>query len=82
MARDIKGNKQSFHRYVRDKRKTRENEGRLWKEMGDLVTQDKEKAEVFYNFFASVFTSKCSSHTAPKLQKAKAGTGRKKNHPL
>ena len=37
--------------------------GPLWKEMGDLLTQDMEKAEVLNNFFASVFTGKCSSHT-------------------
>jgi len=35
----------------------------LWKETGDLVTQDMEQAEVLNNFFASVFTIRCSSHT-------------------
>ncbi|KAM9593774.1 uncharacterized protein ACIBXB_004867 [Morphnus guianensis] len=68
LARDVKGNKKSFYRYTGDKRKIRENVGPLWMEMGDLVTRDMEKAEVlndlFFFFFASVFTSKCSSHTA------------------
>ncbi|PKU32364.1 rna-directed dna polymerase from mobile element jockey-like [Limosa lapponica baueri] len=32
--------------------------------MGDLVTQDMEKDEVPNNIFVSVFTGKCSSHTA------------------
>ncbi|GAB0176056.1 hypothetical protein GRJ2_000070800 [Grus japonensis] len=64
LARDVKGNKKSFYRYVSDKRKTRKNVGPLQKETGDLVTQDMEKAEVLNKFFASVFTSKCSSHTA------------------
>ncbi|KAM9582173.1 uncharacterized protein ACIB01_001592 isoform 1-T2 [Guaruba guarouba] len=36
--------------------------GPLWKDMGDLVTRNIEKAEVFSYFFASVFTSKYSSH--------------------
>ncbi|GAB0175629.1 hypothetical protein GRJ2_000028100 [Grus japonensis] len=45
LARDIKGNKKSFYRYISDKRKTRENVGPLMKEMGDLVTWDMEKAE-------------------------------------
>ncbi|GAB0207037.1 mitochondrial enolase superfamily member 1 [Grus japonensis] len=62
LARDVKGNKKSFYRYVSDKRKTRENVGPLRNIIGDLVTQDMEKAEVLDDFFASVFTSKGSSH--------------------
>jgi len=38
--------------------------GLLQKEVGDLVTQDVEKAEVLNDFFASVFNSKCSSRIA------------------
>lgn len=34
------------------------------KEMGDLVTQDMEKAGVLSNFFTSVFTDKSSTHMA------------------
>ncbi|GAB0210181.1 mitochondrial enolase superfamily member 1 [Grus japonensis] len=63
LARDVKDNKKSFYRYVSEKRRTRENVGPLWNEMGDLVTQDMEKAEVLNDFFASVFTGKCLSHT-------------------
>ncbi|GAB0209645.1 mitochondrial enolase superfamily member 1 [Grus japonensis] len=64
LARDVKDNKKSFYSYVSDKRRTRENVGILQNYMGDLVTQDMEKAEVLNDFFASVFTSKRSSHTA------------------
>ncbi|KFV00164.1 hypothetical protein N340_13736, partial [Tauraco erythrolophus] len=60
LARDIKGNKKSFYRYISDKRKTKENVDPLWKETGDHM----EKAEVLHDFFASVFTDKFSSHTA------------------
>ncbi|GAB0176549.1 hypothetical protein GRJ2_000120100 [Grus japonensis] len=63
LARDVKGNKKSFYRYACDERKTRENMSLLQKETGDLVTRDMEKAEVLSDFFASAFTSKCSSHT-------------------
>ncbi|GAB0189098.1 mitochondrial enolase superfamily member 1 [Grus japonensis] len=64
LARDVKDNKKSFYRYVSDKRKARENVGPLQNETGDLVTQNMEKAEVLNDFFASVFTGKCLSHTA------------------
>jgi len=63
LTSDINCNKKSFCRYLSGKRKTRENVGPLWKETGDLVTQDMEKAEVLNDFFASVFTVKNSSHT-------------------
>jgi len=64
LARDVKGNKKAFYRYVRNRRQTRENVGPLQKEAGEMVTQDVEKAEVLNDFFASVFNSKCSGHTA------------------
>jgi len=63
LVRDVKGNKKAFYRYVSDRRQTRENVGPLWKEAGDLVTQDVEKAEMLNDCFASIFNSKCSSHT-------------------
>ncbi|GAB0208460.1 mitochondrial enolase superfamily member 1 [Grus japonensis] len=62
LARDVKGNKKSFCRYVSDKKKTRKNAGPFQNETEDLVTQDMEKAGVLNDFFASVFTSKGSSH--------------------
>ncbi|GAB0184015.1 hypothetical protein GRJ2_000866800 [Grus japonensis] len=64
LARDVKDKKKSFYRYASDKRRMRENVGPLRNETGNLVTQDMEKAEVLNDFFASVFTGKCSSHTA------------------
>jgi len=79
LAREVKDNKKTFYRYIGDKRKTRENVDAIQKEKGDLFTWDTEKAEVLYDFVASVFTGKCPSHTA---QKAKAGTERMMNHPL
>ena len=54
---DIKGNKK-FCRYISDKRKAREDVDPFWKEAGDVITRDTEKADVLDDFFASVFTSK------------------------
>lgn len=51
--------------------------GPVQKERGDLITQNMKKAELPNDFFALVFTDKCSSHT--KSQKAKARTGKMKN---
>ncbi|PKU47139.1 hypothetical protein llap_2579 [Limosa lapponica baueri] len=65
LARNVKANK---NRYVSDKMKTRENVGPLQKEMGDLLTQDMDKAEVLNDFFASVIIGKCSSHTSQVVE--------------
>ncbi|GAB0203892.1 mitochondrial enolase superfamily member 1 [Grus japonensis] len=64
LARAVKDNNKSFYRYVSDKRRTRANAGPLRNETGDLVTQEMEEPEVLNDFFASVFTGKCLSHTA------------------
>ncbi|KFV19911.1 hypothetical protein N340_04997, partial [Tauraco erythrolophus] len=64
LARDIKGNKKNFYRYVSDKKRSRENVGPLQKETGKPATQDMEKTKVLNDFFASVFTGKSSSCTA------------------
>lgn len=59
LPRDIKGNKKTFFRYTRNKKKTREDVGLLQKENGDLVLRDM-KAEVLNDCVALVFTSKGS----------------------
>lgn len=41
-----------FYRYVSGKRKATKEVGPLHKETGDMVTQDKEKAEVLYDYFS------------------------------
>ncbi|KFV01565.1 hypothetical protein N340_02895, partial [Tauraco erythrolophus] len=64
LARDIKGKKKNFYRYVSDKKTTRENVGPLRKETGDLATWDMEKTEVLNDFFALAFTGKSPSCTA------------------
>lgn len=41
-----------------------ENVGPLQKEMGNPVTQDMENINILRDFFASVFSHRCSTHTA------------------
>ena len=81
LARDVKGNKKSFHRYIGGTRKTRESVAPLWKETGDLVTQDMKKTEVPNDIFPQSSMARAPA-TSPKSQKAKARTGRMNNNPL
>jgi len=58
LARDGEHNKKSFFKYISSKQKTRENVGPLLNEVGVMVTEDAEKAELLNAFFASVFSAK------------------------
>ncbi|GAB0206849.1 mitochondrial enolase superfamily member 1 [Grus japonensis] len=68
LARDVKDNKKGFFKYISSKRKTRENVGPLLNEVGALVTEDTEKAELLNAFFASVFTAKASPQESQTLE--------------
>jgi len=58
LARDVKDNKKGFFKYVSSKWKTKEDVGLLLNEVGALVMEDTEKAELLNAYFASVFTAK------------------------
>jgi len=55
LVREVKCNKKGFFKYVSIKRKTRKNVSPLLSEVGNLVMEDTEKAELSNAFFASVF---------------------------
>ena len=53
MARDVKGNKKGFYRYIGSKRNTTENASLLLNVVGNFLT--KEKDEVLNVIFTLVF---------------------------
>lgn len=71
-TRDFEGNKKTFYRCIDNKRMAGKNVSLFWKEIGDLVTWDMEKVEVFHALFVSVLTSEVFSRTT----QITGGTGR------
>ncbi|GAB0187214.1 mitochondrial enolase superfamily member 1 [Grus japonensis] len=81
LARDVKDNKKGFFKYISSKRKTRENVDRLLNDVGALVTEDTEKAELLNAAFASVFTAKASPQESQTLE-VREKVWRKEDFPL
>jgi len=73
LANDVKDNKKSFFKCISSKRKSRENVGPLLKEVGVLVTENAEKAELLNAFFSSVFTAKASLQESQSLEVREEG---------
>lgn len=58
LARTVMDNKKEvFFKYINGKRQMRNNTGPLQDEDGHLTNRDRDKAEVFNTFFASVFST-------------------------
>jgi len=68
LARDVKDNKKGFFNYISSKQKTRENVGPLLNEVGVLVMEDAEKAELLNAFFSSVFSAKAGTRESQALE--------------
>ncbi|NXG02146.1 PO22 protein, partial [Sakesphorus luctuosus] len=61
LATSVRENKKCFYKYINNKRRDKKNLHSLLDLKGNVVNQDKEKAEVLNICFTSVFTTKTGS---------------------
>ena len=57
LSRDVKDKQQDFFKYISSTWKIRDNVGLLLNEVGVLMMEDAEKAELLNAFFGSVFSA-------------------------
>ena len=62
LAKEVKKNPKSFWNYVNSRLNTRTRVDDIEMEDGTLTSNDTERAEVFNNFFSSVFTKENTDH--------------------
>jgi ribonucleases P/MRP protein subunit RPP40 len=68
LSDNIKNDSKSFYSYIRSKQRTKDKVGPLKNSVGDVVTDDKEAANLLNNYFSSVFTIEdCSIIPEPIL---------------
>jgi len=68
LERDVKDNKKSLFKYINSKQKTRDNVGQLLNELGVLVMEDAEKAELLNGSFVSLFSAKAGPQESQALK--------------
>lgn len=68
LASNIKNDNKSFYSYVRSKQRVVDKIGPIKNSVGNIVTNDVEVANIFNNYFSSVFTKEDSSNVPQPSQ--------------